>query len=102
MNVITRRRLLDFANRHPDASESLDRWYRVAHAARWQSLDDLRQTFPHADLARVASGNTVTVFNVGGNKFRLVAAIHYNRQRVYVLRILTHAEYDRESWKAAL
>jgi mRNA interferase HigB len=58
--------------------------------------------FPHADAVRVASDHEVTVFNVGGNKFRLVTAIHYSAQRVYVLRLMTHAEYSRDSWKETL
>ncbi len=50
----------------------------------------------------VASGKTVTVFNIGGNKFRLVVAIHYNRQRVYLLRLMTHAEYSKNRWQKKL
>jgi len=63
---------------------------------------DVRRIYPHADPVRVASGNTVTVFNVAGNKYRLVAAIHYNAGRVYVLRIMTHADYGRGTWKDRL
>ena len=77
-------------------------WYAVTKAARWSTFADLRRTFGHADLVKVASGNTVTVFNVGGNNYRLVCAIHYNRQTVYVLRVMTHAEYDRGKWKEEL
>jgi mRNA interferase HigB len=50
----------------------------------------------------VASGSTVTVFNVCGNKYRLVAAIHYDRQRVYILRLLRRAEYSKDLWKKKL
>jgi mRNA interferase HigB len=50
----------------------------------------------------VSSGRSVTVFNIRGNDYRLVAAIHYNTQRVYALRVLTHAEYDRDRWKDQL
>ncbi len=55
--------------------------------------------FAHADAARVASGHEVTVFNVAGNKYRLVTAIHYSAQRVYVLRLMTHAECSKDLWK---
>ena len=44
----------------------------------------------------------MTVFNICGNKYRLIAAIHYNRQRVYVLRLLRHAEYSKDFWKDRL
>lgn len=63
---------------------------------------DVRRTYPSADKVKVASGNTVTVFNIGGNKIRLVTAIHYNTQTVYILRVLTHQEYDKEGWKRQL
>ena len=50
----------------------------------------------------VTHGNTVYVFNVGGNLYRVVAAVHFNTQRVYVLRVMTHREYDSSDWKEAL
>ncbi|MCB0190076.1 MAG: type II toxin-antitoxin system HigB family toxin [Caldilineaceae bacterium] len=50
----------------------------------------------------VGTGNKVIVFNVGGNKVRLIAAVHFNTKTVYVLRVLTHSEYDRQEWKRAL
>lgn len=102
MHVISRRRLREAARRYPDAAEALDRWYRVVHAADWESLHDVRRVYRHADAVTVGSGNAVTVFNVCGNKYRLVAAIHYNRRRVYVLRFLTHAEYGRGRWQEQL
>lgn len=102
MHVITRKRIVEYAKRHPDAAEALDRWYRVARAARWDNIQDVRRIFPHADAVTVASGNTVTVFNVGGNKYRLAAAIHYNAKRLFVLAMMTHAEYDKGTWKEAL
>ena len=66
------------------------------------SLNEVRIAFPHADVVEVASGKPVTVFNVAGNKYRLVTAIHYNRQVVYTLRVLTHAEYSKGKWKEQL
>jgi mRNA interferase HigB len=60
------------------------------------------ETFPHADQVTVASKRTVTVFNIGGNNYRLITAIHYNTKIVYILRFLTHAEYDKDAWKKAL
>ena len=63
---------------------------------------DTRKTYPHADQVKVRSGRTVTVFNVSGNDFRLITAIHYDRQKVFVLDFLTHAEYSRQTWKNRL
>ncbi|GMU22984.1 MAG: hypothetical protein AMXMBFR13_30680 [Phycisphaerae bacterium] len=102
MHVISRRRLREFAAGRPDSETPLDDWYRTASKAKWQSINDVRRVYPHADAVTVASGNDVTVFNVAGNKYRLVTAIHYDAQRVYVLKVMTHAEYNKDKWKATL
>ena len=102
MHVITRKRLLAFATTHPDLTEPLDRWYRLAHKANWKNIRDVRLVLPHADAIHVASGNIVTVFNIGGNHCRLVAGIHYDRGKLFVLAVLTHAEYTRGLWKEKL
>ncbi len=57
-------------------------------------FNELRETFASADYV-----DGLTVFNIGGNKYRLIASIHYNRRKVYIRNVLTHAEYDREGWK---
>jgi len=99
MRIVAPPRLREFARVHPDAAEPLEKWYRSARQAKWQSLQEARRVFPHADAVTVASGKTATVFNIRGNKYRLITAIHYNRQRVYVLGFLTHAEYSKDKWK---
>lgn len=102
MHVITRKRLREFAARHADAATALEDWYRTADKAKWRSIQDVRRIYPHADAVKVASGNDVTISNVAGNKYRLAAAIHYDAQRVYVLKVMTHAEYAKDKWKATL
>lgn len=77
-------------------------WISVVRCADWRSIHDVRRTYPSADPVEVASGRTVTVFNVCGNDFRLIVAIHYNKQRVYTLRFLNHAEYSKNHWKKEL
>ena len=94
MHIITRKRLLEFAEKHPDCSTALESWYRIVKRTNFSSFSELRQTFPSADNV----GN-LTVFTIGGNKARLIAAIHYNTHRVYIRHILTHKEYDRGSWR---
>ncbi|MDI6770354.1 MAG: type II toxin-antitoxin system HigB family toxin [Anaerolineales bacterium] len=94
MHIITRKRLNDFAEKHPDAKSGLQHWYQMMKSSNFTSFVDLRTDFPSADQV----GN-VTVFNIGGNKARLIAAIHYNRRRVYIRAILTHDEYNRGKWK---
>ena len=94
MHVITRKRLNDFAEAHPEAKSALQHWYRLMKKGVFSSFDDLRRTFSGVD--RVGK---LTVFNIGGNKARLVAAIHYNRGKVYIRALLTHPEYDQGKWK---
>lgn len=94
MRIITRKRLLEFAKKHPDCSTSLESWYRIVKCTDFNSFSELRQTFPSADQV-----SNLTVFNIGGNKARLSAAIHYNTHRIYIRHILTHKEYDRGSWR---
>lgn len=94
MHVITRKRLNEFAARHPDSYSALEHWYREMKRRNFTSLVDLRSVFPSADQV-----GKLTVFNIGGNKIRLVAAMHYNRWRVYIRAVLTHAEYDAGTWK---
>jgi mRNA interferase HigB len=102
MRIITKARLREFWQTHPQARTPLEDWYRAIDKARWKNVDDVRQIFSTADLVKVRSGGTVTVFNIGGNKFRLIAAIHYDVQKVYVLLVMTHEEYTRDAWKERL
>src|SRR4051812_49203720 len=99
MRIIKIPALKAFWKKHASAKSGLEHWLRVARAAEWQSLDDTRQSFPHADEVRVKSGNTVTIFNVAGNSFRLIVAIKYSWSVVYIRDFMTHAEYDKRYWK---
>ena len=63
---------------------------------------DLRRCFPSADQVRVSSGNAVVVFNIHGNAYRLICALHYNTGKVFLFRFLTHAEYSKDRWKDEL
>ncbi|WGS51433.1 type II toxin-antitoxin system HigB family toxin [Paraburkholderia sp. D15] len=90
MRVISKKALLDFINKHPGARGALMAWYALAQACLANSYNDLKRTFAGVDYVPPQ----YTVFDVGGNKFRIVAAIHYNRQSLFVRHVLTHAEYD--------
>jgi len=94
MRIITRRRLIEFSEKYPDSANALFSWYKIISRGDYGSFNDLRKTFPHADVV----GN-LTVFNIGGNKYRLIAAVHYNRKIVYIRHVLTHSEYDKNKWK---
>jgi mRNA interferase HigB len=94
VRVIGKTAIAKFSESHPDALTPLLRWYFVAKRAAWTNLVDVRIDFPHAD-----SIGPFTVFNVAGNKYRLVVAIKYRWQIVYVRQILTHAEYAKDTWR---
>lgn len=92
--MISRKRLREFIARHPDAEGALSAWYRIMSRTDFTSFSDLRRTFGSADQV-----GPLTVFDIAGNRYRLVAAIHYDRRRVYVRHVLTHADYDRGGWR---
>ena len=94
MHIITRRRLEEFSNKYPDSSEPLDRWYRIVKHSNYSSFVELRKTFPQADQV-----GKFIVFNIGGNKYRLIAYVVYSAKRIYIRHILTHSEYDKGDWK---
>jgi mRNA interferase HigB len=94
MHIITRKRLNEFAEQHPESRSALEHWYREMKRRNFVSFAELRMVFPSADQV-----GKLTVFNIGGNKARLIAALHYNRQRVYIRAVLTHQEYDEGKWK---
>jgi mRNA interferase HigB len=93
MHIITRKRLNEFVEKHPDAKSALEHWYRLMKSEQFRSFAELRAIFPGADQV-----GKLTVFNIG-RKVRLIAAIHYNRQKVYIRAVLTHDEYDKGKWK---
>src|SRR4051812_47820827 len=106
VRIISKTKLRDFWTATPaqrGARKPLMIWHDIVAGAAWRSPADVKEVFGvNVDLVKVDSGNTVYVFDIHGNKYRLIAAIHFLQNhpehgRVYVLRILTHAEYDREA-----
>ena len=102
VRIITWRPLREFGRRWPAAATPLREWLKITERATWRSLADVKATFGQTDLAKVTSGQTVCIFDIGGNKFRMVAFVSYAKAKVYVLRIMTHKEYDRKRWKDEL
>lgn len=94
MHIITRKRLNEFADKYPDIKSALAHWYEMVKKNDFTSFVDLRLMFPNADQV-----DKLTVFNIGGNKVRLIAAVHYNRRKIYIRAILTHAEYGQNRWR---
>lgn len=91
MRVIAGKNLRQFRERHPGATRSLREWHRRAELANWESPQQVKTDFPSASIIR---GDRV-VFNIRGNRYRLVVHIHYRTGQIYVRFIGTHAEYDR-------
>jgi mRNA interferase HigB len=79
---------------HPNAESGLNNWFRVAKRADWTMFADVQATFRSADKV-----GKFTVFNIGGNKYRLISEINYERGIVFLRHILTHADYSRGAWK---
>jgi mRNA interferase HigB len=98
VHVISQKALRDFWTNHHDSELPLRAWHKAIRASTYRSLDELKQTFASVDYVPVPKGKFY-VFNIGGNKYRLVAAIHFNRQRLFVRHVLTHKEYDQGAWK---
>ncbi len=94
MHIISHKRLKEFWQKHRDAEPALQTWYICTTLARWQNLAELKRLFSTADQV-----GRLTVFNVGGNNYRLVARVEFERQEVYIRAVLTHAEYNKGSWK---
>jgi mRNA interferase HigB len=89
---------LEAEKEHGGIGTALDAWYRTAKSAKWKSLLDVRQTYPSADGVPVGE-KVFTVFNIGGNNFRLIVGINYETERIFIKYVLTHAEYDKGDWK---
>lgn len=92
MRIISNKALLDFALKHPGSGVALQAWRAVVEASAFENFAQLKEAFNATD--RVGD---FYVFNIGDNKYRLVAAIHFNRQMLFVRHVLTHKEYDK--WK---
>ena len=94
MHIISYKALQQFWQKHPDSKNALSRWHKIVRHTDFNSFNALRLTFPSADKV-----DDLFVFNIGGNKYRLVTAIHFNRKKMYIRHILTHHEYDKGAWK---
>lgn len=88
------RLIKQFVAREPKSEAPLGHWETVTVNASWNNAADVFATFPKADLV----GKDKWIFNIGGNNFRLAAAVWFQSKTVYILKIMTHKEYDNEVW----
>jgi mRNA interferase HigB len=91
MRIYSKSALVAFHQTHPEAKERLDAWFRACETCDAANYNELKQTFQTADYVP----KKFTIFDVGGNKFRIVTVIHYNTKSVYIRAVFTHAEYDK-------
>ncbi len=89
---------MEAAKKHGGIGNALDAWYRVAKSAKWKSIEEARENYPHADGVPVGK-RVYTIFNIMGNSFRLVTEIYYEDWTILLRHLLTHAEYNKGDWK---
>lgn len=94
MHVITQSRIWEAKRKYPESANALDGWYRVVKKNQFNNFAELKKVFNSVDKV-----GSVFVFDIGGNKLRLIANIHFQRKKVYIRSILTHKEYDKNKWK---
>jgi mRNA interferase HigB len=102
LNIISRRMFQNFFTAKPERARhaaAFENWLRLTRKARWRNFQDTKATFGQTDVATGLSGRTATIFDIGGNKYRIVAHVDYLRQTVKIEAVMDHKEYDQERWK---
>lgn len=91
MRIISRRRLIEFWEIHPDAEQPLRAWYIDARRASWKTPAEIKAIYRTVSILR----NNRVVFNIKGNTYRLVVVVEFSQGKIFVRFVGTHAEYDR-------
>jgi mRNA interferase HigB len=94
LHVISYKAIREYKAARPEAESALDNWYRVASRCKWKTFADVRRVFASADWV-----SPYVVFNIAGNKYRLIAEINFRSETLFIRYILTHQEYTAEKWK---
>jgi mRNA interferase HigB len=94
VRIISRKKIREASADHPEWAASLAAWYKITKAAAWRHFADARQSWKNSDVV-----GTCVVFNVANNRCRLIAYIRYDYEKVFILHILSHADYDKGGWK---
>jgi len=90
VRIVTEKRIREFLDRGPRSSDAIWRWAELVESENWRNPGELKGTFASASFV-----GDLTVFNIGGNKYRVTAFVNYRRPIVYIKRIGTHEEYDK-------
>ncbi len=103
MNVITRNKLRAFYEARPDRkrhADAFEDWFKLTRKASRTNFADAKALFGQTDVATdTKSKATATIFDIGGNKYRIITLINYARQVVFITHVLDHKEYDKGNWK---
>ena len=91
MVIISKAKIISFYEIEPNAKEPLLQWYNIVLLASWQNFHDIKNTFNSVDSV----GNDRYVFNIRGNKYRIVAMIHFDKRTIYLRFVGTHKQYDK-------
>jgi mRNA interferase HigB len=94
MRVISEKRLREFWQKNPEAEKAMHEWVKTVRLADWHNFADVRETFNHSDVF-----GGCAIFDVGGNKYRIIAKIAYGLKIVFIRFVLTHKEYDDKKWQ---
>lgn len=94
MHIISYKKIREFCKKYPDAANALNHWYRIVKHEEFPSFAEVKRLFPSADQVE-----NFVVFNIGGNKYRLIVFIRYQRKLLFIRHILSHKEYDKDKWK---
>jgi mRNA interferase HigB len=95
MHVVSHKAIRIFREEHPHARSAMGHWYRVAKRATWSSFAEVKQPFNTADFLAPH-----VVFDIGGNKYRLIAEMNFTRRVLFIRCIMTHKEYVKGAWKS--
>jgi mRNA interferase HigB len=95
MHVVSHKSIRIFCDEHPHARNAMERWYRVAKRATWSSFAEVKRSFNTADFVAPH-----IVFDIGGNKYRLIAEMNFRRRVLFIRGIMTHQEYVKGEWKS--
>lgn len=91
MHIISRTRLINFWTKHPDSETPLKLWFKKVKQAWWKGINDIKRDFPTADYI----GNDRVVFDIKGNKYRLIVLVFFSGHKMFIRFVGTHSEYDK-------
>jgi mRNA interferase HigB len=94
MHIISHAKIVQAQAAYPDCQGALDQWYRLTKRVVWRNFAEVKGFFPAVDKV-----GDKFVFDIGGNKLRLIAAIHFNTGKLFIRAVLTHCAYDKGEWK---